>query len=174
MLKPTYKNGKIKLSNKGVGNMDNLIKSIKQTTKLYRQPSRIGDVIEYNNEQWLIIGIQDVQMVYSRLEILYVCQNLNEDFLYQPSSPSKGDNLIEFEITIKTGKEHVLERITLGRMFRDINNKPYQSIEYTDVSIKFTDVVVSFLARPIRPIARKEAKAKLLNERKKKLNLSLV
>jgi hypothetical protein len=59
-------------------------------------------------------------------------------------------------------------------MFFDADGNPYQSIEYTDVEIKHTDVVVSFLARPIRPIPRKEAKAKLRNERMKKLKLEIL
>ncbi|WP_121616628.1 hypothetical protein [Virgibacillus halodenitrificans] len=153
--------------------MNNLIKSIRKTTKLYCQPSRIGDVIEYNGEHWLVIGIQDVQIKYSRLEIVYVCQNLELDFTYQPSSPSK-DKLVHFELSIKTGKEHILKDITLGRLVRDKNNRPYQTIEYTDIEIKHTDIVVSFLARPINPVSRKEAKERLLNERKKKLDLTLL
>jgi hypothetical protein len=154
--------------------MNNLIKSIKRTTRLYRQPSRIGEVFENNGINWLIIGIQSVEITYSQLEISYICQNLDMDFVYQPSTTFKNDNLVEFYLTIKTGKEHVLKTITLGHMFRDKGGNPYQSIEYTGVEIKYTDVVVSFLARPIRPIARKEAKVKLLNERKKQLNLSIV
>ncbi|MGG3919637.1 hypothetical protein ABEV38_13625 [Parageobacillus thermoglucosidasius] len=51
--------------------MRNLIKTIKMTTMLYRQPRRIGDVIEYQGEIWLIIGIQWVAITYSQLEIEY-------------------------------------------------------------------------------------------------------
>ncbi|PGK51679.1 hypothetical protein CN918_28195 [Priestia megaterium] len=152
--------------------MENLIKSIRRTTQLYRQPSRVGDVIEHNNEHWLIIGIQDIKIIYSRLDILYVCQNLELDFLYQPAT-NKGDDLREFEMAIRTGKEHLLEKINLGRIFW-YNKMPFQSVEYIDVEIKYTDVVISFLARPIRPVSQKEAKAKLLSEKKKKLNLSLL
>lgn len=155
--------------------MKKLIKTIKVTTMLYRQPRRIGDVIEYQGKMRLIIGIQWVAITYSQLEIEYVCQNLEQDFAYPyPSAnPHKSDDLREFFITIKTGKEYVLEHIRLGKMFwyHDI---PFQTIEYTDVEIQFTDIIVSFLARPIRPVARKEAKAKLIHEKKKKLQLSLI
>lgn len=151
-----------------------LIRSIVVTTKLYRQPHRVGDVLESNDTSWLVIGIQNVEIIYSRLKITYICQNLNMDYVYQPSTPTKNDKLVEFYITIRTGKEHILETVSLGRMFKDKNNNPYQSIEYTDVEIKHTDVVVSVLARPIRPIPRKEAKAKLRNEKIKKLKLEIL
>ncbi|WP_044893270.1 hypothetical protein [Bacillus alveayuensis] len=153
--------------------MRNLIKTIKVSTMLYRQPHRIGDVIEYQGKMWLIIGIQWVSITYSQLEIEYVCQNLEQDFAYPPTTPHKGDDLREFFITIKTGKEYVLEHVRLGRIFW-YNDMPFQTIEYTDIEIQFTDIIVSFLARPIRPVARKEAKAKLIHEKKKKLKLSLI
>jgi hypothetical protein len=149
--------------------MKDLIVSIRRTTQLYRPPARIGDVLD---GKWLIIGIQDIDITYSRLEITYVCQNLEQDFVYQTAT-SKGDELREFELRIKTGKEHILKRIALGKLVWYKNTMPFQTVEYTDVNIKFTDIVVSFLARPIRPVARKEAKAKLLSEKRKKLNLTI-
>ncbi len=154
--------------------MMELIKSITKTTKLYRQPMRIGEVFEHDGINWLIIGIQNIDITYFQLRISYICQNLNLDFVYQPTSHSRNDNLVEFELRIRTGKEHILESITLGRMFRDKNHNPYQAIEYTDIEIKHTDIVVSFLARPIRPVARKKAKAKLRNEKMKKLKLEIL
>lgn len=153
--------------------LKNLICSTKQTTRLYKQPSRIGDVIEVKSSLYLIIGIQDVQIAFSKLDIVYVCQKLDEEFLYQPSV-DRGEQLTEFVQTIRTGKEDLLKRITLGRIFFDSEDRPYQTVEYLDVEIEYTDINISFLARPIRPVARKEAKARLLNERKRKLNLTLV
>lgn len=149
--------------------MKDLIASIKRTTPLYRPPARIGDVLD---GKWLVIGIQDIDITYSRLEITYVCQNLEQDFVYQPAA-SKGDELREFELRIKTGKEHILKRIALGKLVWYQKKMPFQTVEFTDVYIQYTDIVVSFLARPIRPVSRKEAKAKLLDERRKKLNLTV-
>jgi hypothetical protein len=153
--------------------MRDLIKTIKVSTMLYRQPHRIGDVIEYQGKMWIVIGIQWVSIVFGQLQIDYVCQNLEQDFVYQSASSNKGDDLREFSITIQTGKEHVLEDVRLGRLFW-YHDMPFQSVEYTDVEIQFTDIIVSFLARPIRPISRKEAKAKLIHEKKKRLNLTLI
>jgi hypothetical protein len=153
--------------------MRDLIQTIKVTTMLYRQPYRIGDVFEYQGKMWLVIGIQWVSIVYGKLQIDYVCQNLEQEYVYPAATPRKGDDLREFFITIKTGKEHVLEDVRLGRLFW-YNDMPFQTVEYTDVEIQFTDIIVSFLARPIRPISRKEAKAKLIHEKRKKLNLTLL
>lgn len=156
--------------------MKDLIASIKKTTKLYKQPSRLGDIIKCNDKKWLVIGMQDVRFhVYgSALTITYVCQNLEQEFLYQPAAPKQKDNLVECIIKVTTGKSREFnDDFSLGKLFW-IDGLAYQSVEYTDVEIKFTDVVVSFLARPIRPISQKEAKAKLLNEKKKELNLSLL
>lgn len=153
---------------------DMLICSIRNTTRLYKKPPRIGDVIEAQNNHFLVIGIQSVDIEYSsKLNIHFICQNLNMDFSYQPKS-AVGENLVEFEQRIKTGKEHILDKIKLGKLIVDKNGYSYQTVEFTDVTIDYTDVVVSFLARPIRPVGRKEAKAKLVNERKRKLNLSLI
>ncbi|WP_374723682.1 hypothetical protein [Calidifontibacillus erzurumensis] len=150
--------------------MRDLIKTIKVSTMLYRQPYRIGDVIEDQGKMWLIIGIQWVAIVYGELQITYICQDLELDYIYPPANTKYRDDLREFSLTIPTGKEHVLENIRLGRLFW-YNDMPFQTVEYTDVEIQFTDIVVSFLARPIRPISRKEAKAKLIHEKKKKITI---
>lgn len=156
--------------------MQNLIRTLKKTTRLYKQPSRIGDVLEYQNEMYLIIGIQNVQIIYSKLEITYVCQNLHEKIFSQPSltKSEHETQLTHFYQVIKTGKEHVLKEIMLGKLFFGEDRNPYQTVEFTDVEIEYTDIKVSFLAKPIRPVARKEAKAKLVGEKKKRLNLAVV
>ncbi|AJA42394.1 hypothetical protein AJ85_05745 [Alkalihalobacillus alcalophilus ATCC 27647 = CGMCC 1.3604] len=152
--------------------MQEVIKTLQRSTKLYKQPYRIGDVVECEGENYLIIGIQSIEIDSYRLRVSYVAQSLEKDFLCQ-TTLSKGDGLTEFKTTIKTGKEVVFEKVRLGKLFW-YKDFPFQSVEYTDIEIKFTDIEISFLARPIRPISRKEAKAKLLSERKKKLNLTLI
>lgn len=153
--------------------MRDLIRTIKVSTRLYRQPFRIGDVIEDRGKMWIVIGIQWVDIIYSELEITYIVQDLQQDYIYPPAHDKYHDGLKEFYITIPTGKEHVLESVRLGRLFW-YNDMPFQSVEYTDVEVRFTDIVVSFLARPIRPISRKEAKTKLIHEKKKKLKLTIL
>lgn len=154
--------------------MKRIIKSIKKTYNLYKQPLQIGDLMEFKKENWIIIGIEEVSITYSQLEIIYTCQNTAEKILYQPDTFNLGEyKTVDIVARIRTGKEHILKKIQLGKLVW-IEDKPYQSVGYTDVSIEFTDVVVSFLGRPVRPIPVKEVKAKLLEERKKALNLQLI
>ena len=156
--------------------MQNLIRTFKERTRLYKQPLRIGDIFERQNQMYLIIGIQNVEIIYSNLEVTYVCQNLNEEFVYQPqiTKTEYETQLAQFYQVIKTGKEHVLKEIMLGKLFLGKDGNRYQTVEFTDVEIEYTDIKVSFLAKPIRPISRKEAKAKLINEKKKRLSLTLI
>ena len=153
-----------------------LITTVRSRIRLYKQPHRIGDVIDVDNMNFLIIGIQDIRLVLgSQLEIYYVCQSLEMDHAYQPMQTVPHDNFIELELMIPTGKERdYLKRIELGRLIWSEEGWPYQTIEYTDVELKFTDLVISFLARPIKPVSQKEARARLRNEKKKRLNLSVL
>lgn len=154
--------------------MNELITTVRSTTRLYKQPKRIGDVIDVKDKDYLIIGIQDIRVLYGKtLEIFYMCQSLDVEHVFQPEMVVSHNNFVELELVIPTGKEkEYLKRIELGRMVLS-EGRPYQTIEYTDVELKFTDVVISFLARPIKPVSQKEEKAKLLNEKKKRLSLSV-
>lgn len=154
--------------------MKHIIKSIKKTYNLYKSPLQRGDLLEFKQTNWIIIGIEEVSITYSQLEIVYTCQNTSEKILYQPDTFNPAEyKTVDIVARIRTGKEHILKKIQLGKLVW-IEGKPYQSVGYTDVSIEYTDIVVSFLGRPIRPIPFKEVKAKLLEERKKALNLQLI
>lgn len=154
--------------------MKHIIKSIKKTFNLYKQPLRIGDLMEFEQKNWIVIGIETVAIIYSQLEIVYTCQNTAEKMLYQSETFNPAEyKTVDIVARIRTGKEHILKKIQLGKLVW-IEGKPYQSVGYTDVSIEYTDIVVSFLGRPIRPISAKEVKAKLLHERKKAINLQLI
>lgn len=49
----------------------------------------------------------------------------------------------------------------------------FKVVEYTEVSLKSTDVYVSAIAKPVFPVNRKEAKARLVHEKRKKLKLEV-
>ncbi|WP_238810560.1 hypothetical protein [Bacillus velezensis] len=152
--------------------MKHIIKSLEKAYRLYKQPHKIGDLIEFQQKQWIIIGIEAVSIDLNKLRVIYTVQNAEEVYAYQPPISDSGKT-VEIIARVRTGKEAILEKIQVGRLVW-IDNKPYQSVGFIDIDIEFTDVVITFLGRPVRPIPIKEVRAKVLNERKKKLNLQVL
>lgn len=150
---------------------DHLFQSIRRRTKLYKKPDRVGDTFSLNQKTWLIIGIQDISIEYSTLDILYVCQQINEDAILPKPVVNTGEPLVPFFVKIATGKEHILERIRLGRLFYDKQNRAYQSVEFGDIEISYTDIIITVYARPVRAVTREEAKRKYKNQRKQELQI---
>lgn len=152
--------------------MKHIIKSLEKTYRLYKQPHKIGDFIEFQQKQWIIIGIEGVSIDLNKLKVIYTIQNVEEAYVYQPPISDSGKT-VEIIARIRTGKEAILEKIQVGRLVW-IDNKPYQSVGFIDIDIEFTDVVITLIGRPVRPIPIKEVRAKVINERKKKLNLQVL
>ncbi|WP_152080562.1 hypothetical protein [Sporolactobacillus terrae] len=73
----------------------------------------------------------------------------------------------------KFDDDRLKEATTLGRVFR-LEGSWVKAIEYSDIEIDGTDIEVSFYVKPVFPISRKEARAKLFDERRKKLRIELV
>lgn len=151
--------------------MNQLITSINQTTRLFRAPQRIGEIMEYKERMYWIIGIENFKIVGNRLSIWYTVQDLeNHDFISkQIAYPEHG---VE-ECYIQYKYDEDLEHIQLGRTFTN-KGEYYKIFEYTDIVLKGTDIEVSFLARKILPINRKEAKTKYFAEKKKKLAIKTI
>lgn len=152
--------------------MKHIIKSLGKTYRLYKQPHKIGDFIEFQQKQWIIIGIEGVSIDLNKLKVIYTIQNVEEAYVYHPPISDSGKT-VEIIARIRTGKEAILEKIQVGRLVW-IDNKPYQSVGFIDIDIEFTDVVITLIGRPVRPIPIKEVRAKVINERKKKLNLQVL
>ncbi|TWM23244.1 hypothetical protein CHCC15087_3803 [Bacillus licheniformis] len=106
------------------------------------------------------------------MKVIYTIQNAEESYVYPPEF-NRSNQTFAFEKRIRTGKKPVLETIQPGRVFW-VKGKPYQSIGFTDISIEFTDIVIGFEGRLVQPIPTKEVRGKVLNERKKKLNLQVL
>lgn len=143
---------------------------------LYRKPFQIGDMLEIDGEMtdWLIIGIQSIDIRYTTLYIGYVCQNIEQKYdapkeVYSGTSPYT----VSFDLRVKTGKTAVLKQIELGRVFihEDVY---YQTREYTGVRLEHTDIIVSFLGEPLVPINQGELKSARLKRRMKVMNLELL
>lgn len=158
--------------------MNKLIVSIKCTFKLYKQPDRVGDVLESGENYYLIIGIENLKITHNSIVVEYICQNLMAETVYSIGK-SNPDNLTELVHIVPTSKEMFpanpkkYDYTKLGELVI-CNNEYYQAMEYTDIEIDYTDIKVSYLAKKIKPLSYKEAKAKRLHEKKKKLKIKLI
>ncbi|PEM69312.1 hypothetical protein [Bacillus pseudomycoides] len=152
--------------------MSRLITSIKSTITLFRAPKRIGEIIEYQKRLYLIIGIEHFKIYGHQMSIWYTVQNLEKhDFISkQTEYPEHG--LEEMYVQYKYDDKR-FDSLQLGRTIPH-KNEQYKVVEYTDIVLKGTDIEVSFLARKVIPINRKEAKTRYVAEKKKKLAIEIV
>lgn len=151
--------------------MSLLITSIKQTTKLFRAPQRIGEIMEYKERMYLIIGIENFKIIGHQLSIWYTVQDLeNHDFISkQTDFPEHG---LE-ECYVQYKYDDNFEDIQLGRTFT-CEGERYKILEYTDIVLKGTDIEVSFMASKVLPVNRKAAKTRYVAEKRKKLAIEIV
>lgn len=111
-------------------------------------------------------------MYGNTITVWYTAQDLSQTDYISHARPCGNSDQIEFEARDKFDSER-LAKLQLGTV-TGYKDALYKVIEYTEIEFVGTDMKLSFLARPIYPIDRKQAKSKLLNERRKKLNLELV
>ncbi len=153
--------------------MKGLISTFRCRYKLFRQPDQIGDVIEVDEKLWLIIGIEKIELIGQVLFIWYTCQNLSEnDYLFAKQPGIRDANEVELEAQFKFDHNE-WKYIKPGLTTTAKDGNVYKFIEYTEISLKSTDLYVSMIARRVYPVDRKEAKAKFLDERRKKLKLEV-
>lgn len=84
----------------------------------------------------------------------------------------KEPHVVEAYVKLKHDDDR-LKRFELGTVHY-IKGQAYKIQEYTELLIEGMDIEISFICRPIHPIERKEAKAKLFSERRKKLQLEVL
>ncbi|PEF75630.1 hypothetical protein CON94_08935 [Bacillus pseudomycoides] len=151
--------------------MSQLITSIKQTTRLFRAPQRIGEIMEYQERLYLIIGIENFKIFGHQLSIWYTVQDLeSHDFI------SKKETYSEYgleELYVQYKYDDNFDNIQLGRTLM-FEKERYKIVEYTDIVLKGTDIEVSFLVRKVLPIDRKTAKTRYFTEKRKKLAIEIV
>ncbi|MEK4025811.1 hypothetical protein [Sporosarcina sp. FSL W7-1283] len=153
--------------------MSKLISTIKCHYKFFKQPDQIGDVIEVNKEPWLIIGIEGFKLTSQTLFVWYTCQNLSiSDYVVNGQMNTGGSHEVELEAQLKFNHEQ-WDLIKPGSTTTAKDGNVYRFIEYTEISLKGTDLYVSITARRVYPVNRKKAKAKFIHDRKKKLKLEV-
>lgn len=152
--------------------MEKFILTIKTDFKLFKQPRRIGDAFEFDGKYFLIIGIEHFQVWGDILSVWYTCQNLAKtDYIAKKKPLKEPPGYILAEASFKYNDDRLRNRF-LGTT-HDIRGERYKIMEYRDIEVKSTDIHLVFSIKPIYPIDRKEAKAKSLHERKKKLQLEI-
>lgn len=149
-----------------------VITTVKSEFRLFRQPHKIGDVIEVNETSLLILGIERFTLYGSRLTVWYTCQNLTATDYVSMKKAYKEQHAVEAYVKLKHDDDRI-KRFELGTVHY-IKGHAYKILEYTELLFKGTDIEISFIVRPVHPIDRKEAKAKLFSERRKKLQLEIL
>lgn len=152
--------------------MEHIIDSVLKTYNLYKQPHNIGDLLEVQGKQWIIIAIESIAIRFDKIHVIYTIQNAEDSYVIPPRLENKGETE-EAEIRIQTGKEPVIEKIQPGRLVY-IAGEPYQSIGFTDIKIDFTDIIIGFECRLLHPIPMKEVRAIVREEKRKKLKLEIL
>ncbi|ANS52164.1 hypothetical protein BM86_17640 [Bacillus thuringiensis] len=151
--------------------MGRLITSIKQTTKLFRVPQGIGEIMEYKERMYLIIGIENFKIIGHQLSIWYTVQDLENHNFISRQTTFMEHGLEECYVQYKYDDN--FENIQLGRTFT-CEGERYKILEYTDIVLKGTDIEVSFMATKVLPVDRKEVKMRYVAEKKKKLAIENV
>ena len=149
-----------------------VITSIRHKFKLFRQPKKIGETLECEGKIYLILGIERYELFGNTITVWYTAQDLSQTDYISHARPNGNSDQIEFVSRDKFDSEK-LKKLQLGTI-TGYKGELYKILEYTEIEFVGTDMKLSFLARPVYPIDRKQAKSKLLNERRKKLNLELV
>lgn len=153
--------------------MKGLIRTFRSRYKLFKQPKKIGDTIESDGELWLIIGIEKFELIGKILTIWFTCQDLSQsDYHFVKQMGALDASEVELERQAKFDDDD-WKYVRPGLTTTAKDGNVYKIIEYTEVSLKSTDLYVSMIAKRVYPIDRKEAKAKFLQERKKKLKLEV-
>lgn len=160
-----------------------LITSFLKKFNFYKQPNRVGDILEYKNTEYLIIGIEKARFIGKKLEIMYTCQNLNLTHELQPKVSNTENKITEFYVDIDTIK-HFNDRdfvfssrtdnlLPIGETF-PTEDYYYRWFSYTELEFNFTTLRVSGLAESIFPVSINEARKTLMKHKKKKLDISLI
>jgi hypothetical protein len=152
--------------------VSNLITTIKSTFRLFRQPHQIGDIIEMEDKFWLVLGIERFKLWGHDLTVWYTCQDLSQQDFVSMSKAYKEPRQRELEAKFKHDDDRI-KLIELGKTYT-IEGNCYKVTEWTEIKIIGTEIYISMSARHVYPIDRKEAKAKLFSDRRKKLKLEVL
>lgn len=156
-----------------------IIHTVKTHRKFFKPLPQIGDVIDVRNESHLILGIERFRINSTGVTMYLTTQNLSAGAVYKPVLALEKEDPFSFTVVNSSAKEvenHMIEhQYTLGSIFYDEEDRTtYRIREYHALSFNGTDIELTFFVDPVVPINPKEARAKLLSERMKKIDLTLI
>lgn len=151
--------------------MEEVITTISQEFRFFREPYKIGETIECEDIPFLVIDIQRFEVRYQSIKVWYTCQDLRKrDFV---SSSYKEDQSEKFaSVKLKYDHQAFKSQLHLGTI-HFIESHYYRLAEYKDITFDGTDLEISFIAKPVRPVSSNKARNKFVETRKKKLNLEI-
>lgn len=155
--------------------MNQLFYSISVTYKLFRQPNLIGDVIEVDNELYLIVGIENFVCSVGAIKINYTCQLLKEHD-YSSSTISAHSELVMLEqsFQFEDPRIHLFQLGSTQMVMEGDSKSFYKLVEFTEISLEGTAIKISVLAHELVPAAPDVLKNLYTTERKKRLQLRIV
>lgn len=161
--------------------LDNkLITTLIKTFKLFKPPDSIGDVMEYKNTEYLIIGIEKVELSSICLKVWYTCQSLAIEHTTKNTITS--DNYVKFHASVEVNElldrqtqsfHYSRDLIPIGRVFNH-DDDYYRWITYTGLDFDYMTLKISALAEQIYPTSQNHARNQLLRHKRKKIGLSLI
>ncbi|PDY14164.1 LacI family transcriptional regulator [Bacillus pseudomycoides] len=155
--------------------MSQFIHSLKQVILLFqssKKPHKIGDVIEFEEKLFLVIGIENFKLYGKELTIWYTVQNLEvHDFISIPSKPTL--HKLEKLSVLYQYDDKRFEHLQPGRTIPS-RGKQYKIIEHLHISLNEKIIELQFLATQVVPIERKVVRAKYFDEKKKQLDINII
>lgn len=150
-----------------------LLTTIRSRFRLFKQPHKMGDTTVVDGKLYLIIGIERFDLYGSTLSVWYTAQDLSQsDYISHKQHAGWDNTERELYFQMKHDNDRCRD-IHLGSTYGAPNGNRYKLIEFTEVSLKGTDVYVAAIGKLVQPVSRKEAKAKFTQERKKRLKLEV-
>lgn len=159
--------------------MNQLFTSISVQYKLFRQPNKFGDVLEAENELYVIVGIENFVLFTDTIKVNYTCQQLKQ-YNYPSASAAVLTSAHTDGVTLEQAfryDDHSIHSFTLGStqiVMEGDTQQFYKLVEFTEITLDGTNIQISVLGKLLVPAAPEILKKLYTTERKKRMQLRIV
>ena len=114
------------------------ITSLQKTFRFFKQPDKVGDLLDYKDRKYLILGIEQLYFGRNFLTVTYTAQNVAYFNYSDQVKVSVSDSDL---ITLKIQHDSVyLKKVFIGSVMKHKNKNGFFKIKnILDVSFNFTD-----------------------------------